>query len=90
MLFFGIVAGCTSSIILVSINGGGSLEDTGIAAVDAAGIISALVVLPKIIAEHLFPVDEESNMLKMVQSMQDNDASIRNVLYKLEDDTDIN
>ena len=40
-----------------------------------------IIVLPKIIAEHLFPVDEEQNMLEMVKKMQENDANIRDVLH---------
>lgn len=50
--------------------------------VNIGGIISALVILPKIIAQHLFPTDEERNMLKMVRNMQDNDSKIRNVLFR--------
>lgn len=43
------------------------------------GIISAIIVLPKIIAEHLFPTNEDSNMIDLVKKMQDNDAEIRHV-----------
>ena len=69
-------------IILLSIYGDGSLANVGIAIANIAGIISTLIVLPKIIAEHLFPTNEESNMLEMVKNMQNNDSEIRNVLYE--------
>lgn len=40
-------------------------------------MLSALIVLPKIIAEHLFPKDEETHILDMVKNMQMNDSNIR-------------
>ena len=86
--FFIIVVGGIAGIILISIFADSSLASAGIAAVDVAGIISALMVLPKIIAEHLFPVDEESNMLNMVQRMQENDTQIRNMLYDIDNGDD--
>lgn len=40
-------------------------------------MLSAMIVLPKIIAKHLFPKDEESHILEMVKNMQINDSKIR-------------
>ena len=45
-----------------------------------SGIITSIVVLPQIIAQHLFPTDEDKNMIELVKSMQDNDSGIRKVL----------
>ncbi len=81
VLFLGIVVCGLVGLIILSIYGDGSLANVGIAIANIAGIISALVVLPRIIAEHLFPTNEEGNMLGMVKNMQDNDANIRNMLY---------
>ena len=81
LLFCGIVICSLISITVLSILGEGSWENVGIAIANIAGIISTLVVLPKIIAEHLFPANEESNMLEMVKNMQDNDSQIRNILF---------
>lgn len=39
--------------------------------------ISAIMVIPKIIAKHLFPYDEDANMISMVEKMQVNDNFIR-------------
>lgn len=39
--------------------------------------ISAIVVLPKIIAEYLFPSREDENMIELVKQMQENDSDIR-------------
>lgn len=41
------------------------------------GLISSIIIIPKIIAEHLFPTNEDSNMIDMVKNMQINDSRIR-------------
>lgn len=50
------------------------------------GIVSAIVVLPRIIAEHLFPTKEDENMIALVKSMQENDSNIRSANVSLSDD----
>ncbi len=42
-----------------------------------ASTVSALIILPKIIAEHLFPKNEDENMIGLVKEMQKNDSEIR-------------
>lgn len=42
-----------------------------------ASIVSALIILPKIIAEHLFPLKEDENMIGLIKEMQKNDSEIR-------------
>lgn len=86
ILFIGIVVSGIIGIILLSMHGDGSLANVGIAIANIAGIISTLIVLPKIIAEHLFPTNEESNMLEMVKNMQNNDSEIRNVLFETDEE----
>lgn len=81
ILFVLIVMICLYSMIRLSLYGDGSLVNVGIAITNIAGIITTIVVLPKIIAEHLFPKDEESNMISMVQKMQENDSNIRDMLH---------
>ena len=80
-LFVGIVTCGLIGIVKLSIYSNNNLANVGIAIANIAGIISALMILPKIIEEHLFPTNEESNMLKMVRNMQDNDTNIRNTFY---------
>ena len=41
------------------------------------GIVSAVVVLPKIIAEHLFPTNEETHLIELIKNMQSNDSNTR-------------
>ncbi len=81
LLFVGIIGCGLYGIIILSVKGDGNLANVGIAIVNIAGIISSLIIIPKIIAEHLFPTNEESNMLEMVKNMQNNDTSIRNILH---------
>lgn len=73
------------SIFCVIIRGNISLGDVGVVISALAGMISAFIVIPKIIAEHLFPADEDANMIAMVKSMQENDAKIRTYLKHKED-----
>jgi hypothetical protein len=54
-----------------------SLPALGVAIGTIASSISALVILPRIIAEHLFPKNEDQNMIALVQKMQENDSRIR-------------
>ncbi|MBD5536858.1 MAG: hypothetical protein HDQ99_14640 [Lachnospiraceae bacterium] len=80
-MFVAIVICGSVGLLLLSMYGDGTMANVGIAIANIAGIISSLIILPKIIAEHLFPVDEESNMIGMVRNMQENDANIRNVIF---------
>ena len=73
------------SIWIVTIRGNISLGDVGVVVSALTGMISAFIVIPKIIAEHLFPADEDANMIAMVKSMQENDAKIRTYLKHKED-----
>ena len=56
------------------------IADIAAIAGSVAGIISAVAILPKIIAEHLFPTDEETHLIDMVKNMQQNDTNIRDHL----------
>ena len=47
-----------------------------------AGVLSALIAIPKIIAVHLFPTDEETSHVLMIRNMQKNDSRIRDVKSK--------
>lgn len=76
-----IVVACLVFIGIVIVVGKDNYTEIGAIIGSVIGIITALIAIPKIIAEHLFPVNEESNMIDMVKNMQDNDSNIRNVLY---------
>lgn len=81
VIFSVIIFGCMYNILCISSTNVNGIVVIGVAGIDLAGIVSALIVLPKIIAEHLFPANEESNMIDMVKKMQDNDAKIRDVIF---------
>ena len=59
-----------------------SLADFAVVLTSIGGIISTIVIIPKIIAEYLFPSDEESNMIDLVKNMQQNDTNIMDILNK--------
>lgn len=82
VLFVAIVGSCLYSIIMLQTSTNSDLTNIGVALTNVAGIISTIIILPRIIADHLFPTNEESNMLEMVKNMQDNDANIRDLLHK--------
>ena len=80
LCFFGIIAVSLFAIVVTVCKEDVMLSDLAVVAGSVAGAISALITLPKIIAQHLFPTDEDSNMISMVKNMQLNDAKIRNAL----------
>ena len=65
-----------------------SLSDVSVVLGSITGIVSSIIVLPKIIAEHLFPVNEDSNMIDLVKTMQQNDTKIRNTPIPLKPNTE--
>ena len=72
-------------IVATKIDSANILSSALVAISSASGIISSIVVLPKIIAKHLFPTDEDKNMIDMVKNMQDNDSGIRDYLKNITD-----
>ncbi|MCI8876489.1 MAG: hypothetical protein HFI77_10780 [Lachnospiraceae bacterium] len=84
VVFTVIIVGCVISILGLPKSNTGGIATLGIAGVDIVGIVSSLIIIPKIIAEHLFPTNEESNMIDMVKKMQANDAKIREIIFELD------
>lgn len=80
LCFLGIIIASLYAILLVAKKGTVNVYDLGTVLGSATGLISALIILPKIIAEHLFPLNEESYMIEMVKNMQLNDSNIRKFL----------
>lgn len=80
LAFVAIIVCSLLALIWTSLKAKTVLADFGTVIGSVAGILSALIVIPKIIAEHLFPANEDSNVIKMVKNMQQNDAGIRESL----------
>ncbi len=80
-LFALIIGGSVLGIVIVALKDTVALTDMGVIFGAVSGILSAIIVIPKIIAEHLFPKDEDGNMIDMVKNMQQNDTGIRNWLH---------
>jgi len=79
-VFVALIAGGCAVMWTIARKPAVSWSDVGVVAGGMAGIVSALAVLPRIIAEHLFPKDEDARMIDMIQRMQENDSRIRNWL----------
>ena len=76
-MFGGIVVVSLIALITIARKETTSLSDVAVVLSSMAGIISAIIILPKIIAEHLFPTNEDEHMIEMVKNMQVNDSKIR-------------
>lgn len=70
-----------AAMILIAMKDQVKLADIALVVSGLGGIITSIIVLPKIIAEHLFPTDEDQNMIELVKKMQDNDAQIRSAFH---------
>ena len=68
------------TIIIVTKEQSNLAVDLAALAGSVIGIISAIIVLPKIIAQHLFPTNEDQHMIELVKNMQVNDSKIRDAL----------
>lgn len=77
LCLIGLIGGSLYAVLHLVCKGSATLADVGAVLGCIAGAISALIILPQIIAEHLFPKDDAQNILTMVKNMQDNDSSIR-------------
>lgn len=76
-IFIGLIVTSVVILFLIARKSTTSVADVALVISGIAGIISAIIALPKIIAEHLFPTKEDENMIDMVKSMQQNDSNIR-------------
>lgn len=78
IVFFGIILSSFICFFIVVNKANSSLTDISVVGGAIASVISSIIILPKIIAEHLFPTNEDENMIDMVKNMQVNDSRIRN------------
>ena len=77
LCFVGIITISLYALLVVARKETATVADAGTVLGSIAGIVSSLIILPKIIAEHLFPKDDDSHMISMVKNMQQNDSQIR-------------
>ena len=84
VIFFLVIAGCVFCLCVITLNKSYDAAGVALAITSIGGIVSAIIVIPQIIAKHLFPANEETFMLDMVKSMQNNDAGIRDNIYARE------
>ncbi len=78
LVFTAIIAVSLVALYIVAKRDNHSPSDIATVLSSMVGIVSSIIVLPRIIAEHLFPTNEDGNMIDMVKNMQLNDSKIRN------------
>lgn len=77
-MFALVIGGAILSMIFISSKGEITPSYLGMMIAAVSSIISVVIVLPKVIAEHLFPKDAETHIINLVDRMQQNDTQIRN------------
>lgn len=79
--FLCIIVFSLGSIWIISQKEDTKIADIGVMIGGFSSVLAALLIIPKIIAEHLFPSNEDAHMIDMVKNMQQNDSSIRAMLH---------
>lgn len=80
LIMLALTGGPISVFIILALKSDITASEITLIAGCTVGMLSAIVVLPKIIAEHLFPMNEDEHMIEMVKNMQENDSKIRDTL----------
>ena len=77
LIFIAIITCSIIAVIIVASKDNSNNTDIAVVFSCLAGVVSSIIILPRIIAKHLFPTNEDENMIGMVKNMQKNDALIR-------------
>lgn len=75
--FVALIGGAVTALIIAACSDAEIGGKITIAVGSIATVLSTIIVLPKIIAVHLFPTCEDKDMIELVKNMQENDSSIR-------------
>jgi hypothetical protein len=73
-----VLAAC-AALALIAARGAQGAGDIVAALCSMATIISSFVIIPRIIAEYLFPLDEDKKVTEIVGIMQQNDSATRKI-----------
>lgn len=79
VLLFAIIGGGVGSIIIVSTKQNISLPDVATVITAVVGAVSSFLILPKVIAENLFPSKEEDKTAEIFGKMFEHDINIRSI-----------
>lgn len=79
LLLFVIIGGGVWSIIIVSAKENISPSDVATVITAVVGSVSSFLILPKVIAENLFPSKEEDKTAEIFSKMFEHDINIRNI-----------
>ena len=73
------VLSACAALVCVAVTGTGGAGGIVTAVASMATIISSFIIIPRIIAEYLFPLDEDKKVTDMVGMMQQNDSATRKI-----------
>lgn len=74
--FIAIVGGCVVVLYLIARKDGLGWEDFGVAITSVASLVSAVIILPGKIADHLFPTSGEKDITNFIIKMHEVDTKI--------------
>jgi len=80
MSLFGLtVLSACAALVILAVQKADSTAGIVMAVSSMATIISSFIIIPRIIAEYLFPLDEDKRVTDMVGMMQQNDSVTRKI-----------
>lgn len=83
LAFIGLIVGSIVLLFKLANNNGCMRVDHIVYAVTAlCSIVSSMIVLPRIIAKHLFPARRDNEILKLIQTLIEDDRHIRDAQEK--------
>lgn len=85
-----IASSCIVIIHIVESDLPKTINDTATAITAVAGMISAIIILPTIIAKHLFPENEEDSQITVIKAIQKFDTDKNNSSNVTDDNNDDN
>lgn len=77
LVLIGLVLGTVLCILLVLKRDNTTINDVSIVGTAMAGVISAFIVLPRVIAKNLFPTTEDDRSAEIFKSVIENDMELR-------------
>jgi len=80
------ILGAIAAIVVLAVSGGAGTGGLVVAVTSFGTILSSLIIIPKIIAQYLFPLDEDQKVAEIVGTLQQNDANIRQLQHKGDSD----
>lgn len=82
--FGGVIFGCIKVLLTIAKKTGITVADIGVAITSVVSLVSAVIVLPTKIAEHLFPATGEKDITEFIIKMHEVDTQILSDIIPIE------